>query len=226
MALRFTSAFQRLDEALSAPIYGLSLPDCVEKVLAYPDGELFLGQKSLLPTLCTVFGIAQYALWPAPVAASGFATSAVCFVAMIFGKRSLPRARPRPETVALGARSAAAKYARTVYASDNPQYERTSFPSGGACMAMAFGSFWARYTGVGHFYAIPVLASFCRVYFCCHWVGDTLAGALLAFTLVAGIDRAAGGLRNITFSSPLFVAPTLLAAALLLGKPKRARRVD
>lgn len=48
MALQAVALFQRLDAAVSAPIFELKLPNAVETVLAFPDGAA--PARSLLST--------------------------------------------------------------------------------------------------------------------------------------------------------------------------------
>ena len=71
---------------------------------------------------------------------------------------------------------------------------------------------------------IPPLCCFVRVYFCAHWLGDTLAGVVVGVSVVKILAALSGGLDRIGFFHPLLLSSIVAAVAiavLMRGKKRR-----
>lgn len=228
MAFRALEAMQRLDALISRPIQRMQLPAMLEDALAYPDGECLFGKDTAFTTCWVSCALAQ-CVWPGAMA-PGLSCTMSSYLAMVLGKFAFPRQRPDPDSVGLAPRTASGLAARSRFADApalGPRWLATSFPSGCATIATGFGAFFAEWTGSPLWYAVPAVASFARVYFCCHWVGDTLFGAALGYGVVRTIVARAGplGLRSISAASPLCYVPTVLLSLLLTAKHFKDRKL-
>ena len=225
MSVKGSNVFQRLDELLSAPMFKLKLPDAVERILAFPDGECFFGKNTAMTNCWVAMSLAQL-LCGESVMAAGLACTMSSYLAVIAGKHSVARRRPEPELVGLAERSPTAAKARSQFA-PSEKWMNTSFPSGGGCISMGYGGFFALYFKNPWFYLLPAVTSFCRVYFCCHWFGDTVVGMAMGYGIIKYIEKLGGpaGLHGIGFDSPVFLVPTILMSTLATLKWLKERKM-
>ena len=222
-------SWSALDMRWSAPIQQCTLPESVESFLHYPDGELGFGKDTVLRTTMFTLLVAQLVhgfsrgfMEATPLWAGGGVMSFALIMTVLL-KDIVKRRRPEPLSVCAGARIPEAAGHRAVCGRDE-KWLNSSFPSGCALCVTAWSVFMKNWTGDKIWLCFIPLAMFVRVYFVCHWLGDTMAGALIGFLCSLTIEISAGGdFHNIGPSSPSFYLPVVLLFLAVAGRKLKGK---
>jgi len=206
----FLASVQRLDAKLSAPIQNLQL-GCLDYLLAFPDGEAGCGPKGFFTFLMPLFLMLHF-VWE-PIFPAFFVTMLVGIGPVGILKVATSRLRPPAEN----------SPPRMVNVRKCAHRELESFPSGCSCWSGIISVLMYDWTGNPGWFLLTALSMFVRIYFHCHWFGDTFLGALVGVVSTFGLRGE--GFRRLTFESPLFymsiplLPVTVFMIKIYKGKP-------
>jgi len=168
------SALSSLDVALSSRVHALALGGAAEALVLLPAAAF--STRYIPLTLA-----AAAAALPRRVAADVLLGCLLTVAASSLLKAALRR--PRPAAGATPRRRCDLRAAES----------NAAMPSGDAAQAAALAVALALATRAPAWLALAPATAFGRVYFGCHWLGDTIAGAALGATVAAAVHAAQGG---------------------------------
>ena len=180
---------QHLDRRLSEIVRRLSLGPL--EGVAFVAGSAFTHPKTVVP-LFLLGAAASARLDPSGggTLLNRVAYALVCIactqMVAFTGKRVFRRPRPKLDRSVARAYDIRSKIA-------GGKSENESFPSGDTAAGSAWAAAMSVLTGSPLWLLVPPMVAFARVYFHCHWLGDTVAGAVIGVTVPWLLDASLGG---------------------------------